>query len=167
MPRKKCYHCKDWISDKDRKTDACWETTETALTQNLPQELLDAWEKLRTLAPEFGKQRIYASHRSIMFSRKTCYFFVRPMKKRLELCFFLGKTVRHRLIKKTHATSRTKVGHLVYVTHPDQVESPLTDWLREAFEFCEPMKDGVDSKAAPILKSKKKIAKVTYSQLIK
>jgi len=40
--------------------------------------LRDAWDPLRETAASFGDQRIYASHKSIMFSRQSCYFFVRP-----------------------------------------------------------------------------------------
>ena len=45
---------------------------------------------MRETAVDFGDQRIYASHDSIMFSRKSCYFFVRPKKSHLEVCVFLS-----------------------------------------------------------------------------
>jgi hypothetical protein len=96
--------------------------------------LLDAWERLRETAAEFGDQRIYASHHSIMFARKACYFFVRPKKKLLEVWFFLGRKLKAPLIKKTLQSSQLKTAHLVQVTHRDQVEPPLTDWLKEAFD---------------------------------
>lgn len=60
------------------------ETTEAALTEDLSEDLRDAWERLRETAVEFGEQRIYASHHSIMFSKTVCYFFVRPKAKYLE-----------------------------------------------------------------------------------
>jgi hypothetical protein len=130
-----CYHCKQWIPVEEKKTHDCWTTTEEALTEGLPEDLMDAWLKIRELAPEFGEQRIYASHKSIMFSRKACYFFVRPTPRRLELCFFVGRTIKHPFIKKAQATSRVKVAHIVHIVHADEVESPLTDWLKEAFEY--------------------------------
>ena len=98
---------------------------------------MDAWERLRETASEFGEQRIYASHHSIMFARKVCYFFVRPKKKVLEVWFFLGRTLKAPMVRKTLQSSKVKVAHLVYVTHRDQVEAPLTDWLREAFDSSE------------------------------
>ena len=135
MPRKKCYHCKEWVTEKEKKSHKCWETTEEALTAELPEEIKEAWIKLREFAPQLGEQRIYASHKSIMFSRKACYFFVRPMQKRLEVCFFVGRTIKHPEIKKSQASSKTKIGHIVHVIHSDQIESPLTDWLKEAYDF--------------------------------
>jgi hypothetical protein len=70
-----------------------------------------------------------------MFARKACYFFVRPKRDHLELCVFLGREVRSPLIKKAMASSKTKTAHLIRLLHRDQVEPPITDWLREAYGF--------------------------------
>jgi hypothetical protein len=130
-----CYHCKQWV-DQGEPHD-CWTTTEGALTRELPEELRDAWERLRETAAEFGEQRIYASHNSIMFSRRSCYFFVRPKKSFLEVCVFLGRTVRAAQVRRADRTSKTKVAHFLRVTHRDEVEPPMTDWLKEAYELSD------------------------------
>ena len=140
MPGRECYHCHQWVEDKQKHD--CWTTTEQNLTRDLPEDLMYAWERLRETASSFGKQRIYASHNSIMFSRRACYFFVRPKKKVLEVWFFLGRTLKTPLVRKTHRASKLKVAHMVYVTHRDYVEPPLTDWLKEAFETS----DGLSAK---------------------
>jgi hypothetical protein len=101
-------------------------TTEKALTANLSEDLLEAWERLRETAGEFGEQR--------MFSRKTCYFFVRPKKKVLEVWFFLGRKIKSPTVRKHLQSSKLKTAHLVYVIHRDEVEPPLTDWLQEAYD---------------------------------
>src|SRR5215471_2505746 len=132
---RECYHCHQWIEEGAQHD--CWTTTEKALTSDLSEDLMEAWERLRETASEFGEQRIYASHHSIMFARKVCYFFVRPKKKVLEVWFFLGRTLKAPMVRKTLQSSKVKVAHLVYVTHRDQVEAPLTDWLREAFDSSE------------------------------
>src|SRR3954451_12759218 len=130
MPGHECYHCKQWVAVGEAHD--CWTTTEAALTRELPEDLRDAYERLRETAAEFGEQRIYASHNSIMFSRKACYFFVRPKKKLLEVWFFRGRKLKGPLIRKSMPSSKLKTAHLVQITHRDQVEAPLTDWLREA-----------------------------------
>jgi hypothetical protein len=145
---RECYHCHQWIEENEQHD--CWTTTEKALTSGLSEDLMDAWERLRETASEFGEQRIYASHHSIMFSRKVCYFFVRPRKKVLEVWFFLGRMLKAPMVRKTAPSSKVKVAHLVHVTHRDQVEAPLTDWLREAFDNCgqslAPKKNGEEHK---------------------
>ena len=138
MPATVCYHCKQTLIPGEEHD--CWTTTEAALTRGLSDELFDAWERLRETAAEFGEQRIYASHKSIMFSRKSCYFFVRPKKKVLEVCVFLERELKSPLIRRSDRSSKTKFWHILHITHRDQVESPITDWLQEAYEGSGPTK---------------------------
>ena len=128
-----CYHCKEWVEEGEAHD--CWTTTEAALTRDLSEDLRDAWERLRQTAMGFGEQRIYASHHSIMFSRQSCYFFVRPKRSFLELNVFLGRTVRSPQVKRVIEGSRTRRVHVIQVRHRDEVESPITDWIREAYEL--------------------------------
>jgi hypothetical protein len=150
---RECFHCKQWIADGT--VHDCWTTTEAALTRDLPEDLLEAWDRLRETAAEFGEQRIYASHHSIMFSRKACYFFVRPRPKVLELCIFLGRTLRDSRVRKAVPSSRSKVAHLIHIKHRDEVEAPMTDWLREAYEWS-PTSGTVASPRAKTAKPKAK-----------
>ena len=135
MAQRVCYHCKELVDEND-KTHDCWTTTEAALTRDLSEDLRDAWERLRETAAELGEQRIYASHNSIMFSRKSCYFFVRPKKSFLEVCVFLGRAVRSPRIRRVAPSSKTKFFHIIPVKHRDEVEAPLTEWLQEAYELA-------------------------------
>jgi hypothetical protein len=133
------YHSKQWV-EKDEPHD-CWTTTEAALTADLSEDLREAWERLRETAGELGEQRIYASHNSIMFSRKSCYFFVRPKRTFLEVCIFLRRAVKHPRIRRVDRSSKTKFFHIVQIRHRDEVEPPVTDWLREAYLLQEITKD--------------------------
>jgi hypothetical protein len=134
MAGRECYHCKQWVADGEAHD--CWTTTEAALTRDLPVDLREAWERLRETAAEYGEQRIYASHNSIMFSRKSCYFFVRPRRSYLEVCVFLGRPLNVPVVRRVMPASKTKFAHMIRVTHRDEVEAPLTDWLRDAYEFA-------------------------------
>jgi hypothetical protein len=72
-----------------------------------------------------------------MFSRKSCYFFVRPKRRYLELCVFLGRALKAPQVRKADRASKLKVYHIIRVTHRDEVEAPITDWLREAYDFSD------------------------------
>ena len=135
MPGHECYHCKQWVAEGEPHD--CWTTTESALTSDLSEDLQDAWERLREAAAELGEQRIYASHHSIMFSRKSCYFFVRPKKSFLEVCVFLGRAIRAPQVRRVDRTSKTKLAHIIQIKHRDEVEPPITDWLHEAYELSD------------------------------
>ena len=150
MPTRECYHCKQQIEVGEPHD--CWTTTEAALTQDLSEDLQEAWERLRETAAELGEQRIYASHSSIMFSRKSCYFFVRPKKSFLEVCIFLGRAVKAPQIRRVDRTSKTKLAHLMQVRHRDEVEAPLTDWLQEAYQYSENPKSPERAKSAKTAK---------------
>ena len=132
MPRQ-CFHCKEWI-DEGEPHD-CWTTTEAALTAELSLDLREAWERLRETAADFGEQRIYASHHSIMFARKSCYFFVRPKRSYLEVCIFLGRPINAPQVRQIIQSSRYKVAHLLRIRHRDEVEPPITDWIRQAYDY--------------------------------
>ena len=135
MDARQCYHCKQWI--EPGAAHDCWTTTEQALTRDLPEELREAWERLRETAVSFGDQRIYASHKSIMFSRKSCYFFVRPNPKYLEVCVFLGRALKAPEVRRTESSSKSKIVNFIRITHRDEVEPPITEWLREAYDVSE------------------------------
>jgi hypothetical protein len=108
--------------------------TEAYLTRELSDDLRDAWLKLRAFGASLAPERIYASHNCIMFSRKTCFFFVRPKKKWLEVWFFAGRAVPG-LKSMRGAKTIEKYSNFFKLEHADQVEEPLTDWLREAYAF--------------------------------
>jgi len=149
-----CYHCGKWIAEGEPHD--CWTTTEAALTQDLSADLKEAWERLRETAVEFGEQRIYASHNSIMFSRKSCYFFVRPGKSFLEVCVFLGRAVHAPQVRRVDRSSMAKFYHLIRITHRDQVEAPITEWLREAYQLQDAP---VTKHPRPALRGSKRVRK--------
>jgi hypothetical protein len=152
MASRTCYHCKQDVAEGEAHD--CWTTTERALTSDLSEDLQEAWQRLRETAADLGEQRIYASHNSIMFARKACYCFVRPKRSFLEVCLFLGRTLKAPQVRKAMPSSKTKVAHLMQIRHRDEVEPPFTDWLREAYALQDqaPPKARV---AAPIRKRTK------------
>ena len=143
MTGRQCYHCKQWIEEGEAHD--CWTTTESALTEDLSEDLREAWERLRETAVEFGDQRIYASHHSIMFARSSCYFFVRPKKTFLEVCIFLSRAVKAPQVKRVDSASQSKIANLLRITHRDEVEPPITDWLEEAYAWAEKKKKAMKS----------------------
>jgi hypothetical protein len=155
-PGYECFHCKQWILKGDTTHD-CWTTTEEALTKDLPEDLREAWERIRETAVEFGEQRVYASLRSIMFAKKVCYLFVRPRPKRLEVVFFLGRPIKSPLIRRIDTPSKVKFSHMVHIVHRDEIEAPLTDWMREAYDVSETLR--ARPKAPPAAKPARKAAR--------
>ena len=157
MAGRECYHCKQWI--EEGTPHDCWTTTEAALTRELPEDLRDAWERVRETAAELGEQRIYASHSCIMFSRKACYFFVRPKRNVLELCIFLDRGLKAPQVRRAERSSARKVANLIHVRHRDEVEAPITDWIREAYESSDRLSGRRPARTTRQGKTGKKIAR--------
>src|SRR5512141_199772 len=111
MADRQCHHCKEWIAEGEPHD--CWTTTEAARTQDLSGDLVAARARLRETAVSFGEQRIYASGTAIMFSRRICYFFVRPRRNSLELCVFLGRALQAPQVRRIERPSKTKVRHII------------------------------------------------------
>jgi hypothetical protein len=95
-----------------------------------------------------------------MFSRKSCYFFVRPKKSFLEVCVFLSRPLKAPQVKRAEASSKTKFYNLIQVRHRDEVEAPITDWLQEAYDFgaAQAQKPAEEKKAPPKKKAARKKA---------
>jgi hypothetical protein len=162
MAGHECYHCKQWIEEGEPHD--CWTTTEDALTRDLPEDLQDAWERLRETALTFGDQRVYASHKSIMFSRESCYFFVRPKKSVLEICVFLGRAVKAPQVRRVAPASRAKMAHILHVRHRDEVEAPITDWLKEAYEVSDTLRTAGRVKRSALPKRKPRATRTGASK---
>lgn len=168
MKAHECYHCKEWVEEGQHHD--CWTTTEKALTQDLSEDLQDAFQRVREAAVEFGEQRIYASGSCIMFSRTSCYFFVRPKRQYIELAVFLGRAIKSPLIKRVEQKSKVKLAHIIQVRHRDEIEAPLTEWLREAYDFEPLAKTVAKAKTVPAKMAPAKKAvppKVTEKKKVK
>jgi len=152
MAGRECFHCKQWVEENEAHD--CWTTTEAALTQDLSEDLLDAWERLRETAVSFGEQRIYASHHSIMFSRKVCYFFVRPKTKYLEVWIMLGRPMKVPQVRSVMKGSKSKFANMIRITHRDEVEPPITDWLMEAYRLPDRLAAAGKTRSAKKTKNK-------------
>ena len=111
-----------------------WKTTEAELTEHLKEDLFEAWKKIKRFALYLGEQRVYASGKAIVFSKTTCYFFVRPKKTFLEVVVFLNSKNRLDNFKSVQAVSKKKYAHTFKLIHADQVEGSLTKAIERAYE---------------------------------
>jgi hypothetical protein len=152
---RECYHCKEWVDEGEAHD--CWTTTEAALTEDLTDDLREAWERLRESMVELGEQRIYASGSCIMFSRQVCHVFVRPKRRVLEVCIFLDRALRDPRVKRADPSSKVKFANIVHVQHRDEVEPPLTDWFAEAYA----LPDVLAARAAGATKAANRLARPT------
>lgn len=119
---------------REGKPHSYWpRSSERQLIVGLSEDLRDAYDRFKSTMTGFGAQYIYASAKAIMFARQRCYAFVRPKKKYLEITFFRDERIADERLKRVDAVSARKFAHIIHVTHADQIEEPLTDWLSGAY----------------------------------
>ena len=121
--KKKCAHHPDHYN-----------SSEDFLIENLDEDLQEAWLKIRKFGTSLGEQRIYASGKAIMFSKKVCYFFVRPKKSFLEVVVFNKTEQPKGYFSSVTPVTKTKWAHTFKLIHADQVEGFLTDAISKAYE---------------------------------
>ena len=46
---------------------------------------------------------------------------------------FLGRAVRAPQVCRVERNSASKLVNIIHITHRDEVEPPITDWLQEAY----------------------------------
>jgi hypothetical protein len=132
----KCPQCLGYFKLEKKKAHVCVEPSEANLVRILNEDCVEVWYDLRKFATDLGDQRVYASAKAIMFSRRICYFFVRPKPKEIELCLFLNRRLKDSTIHRVQAYSKSKFAHTIKLRHVDQIGVPLTDWLREAWDLA-------------------------------
>jgi hypothetical protein len=78
-----------------------------------------------------------------------------PFKRNfLELCVFLGRTLKAPQVRRSDPASKSKVYHIIQIKHRDEVESPITDRLREAYELSDVLASKGKVRAKPKHKPK-------------
>ncbi len=113
---------------------AAWRSvTEASLTADLDDELTEAWRAVRRFCVALGPQRVYAAGRSIMFSKRVCYTFVRVRKTFLEVVFFLPYALDASEVDWIDDPEKKRVAHMVKLRHAEAFEDPLPGWIREAY----------------------------------
>jgi hypothetical protein len=50
---------------------------------------------------------------------------------------FLGRTLKAPHVRRSDRASKSKVYHIIHIKHRDEVEAPITEWLREAYELSD------------------------------
>jgi hypothetical protein len=60
---------------------------------------------------------------------------VRPKKSFLEVCVFLGRELKAPQVRRVDRASKSKLVHFLHIRHRNEVEAPVTDWLREAYQL--------------------------------
>jgi hypothetical protein len=60
-----------------------------------------------------------------------------PKTSSLELCIFVGRSLKTPQVRRVERMSKSKLAHFIRITHRDEVEALIMHWRREAYEFSD------------------------------
>jgi 5,10-methenyltetrahydromethanopterin hydrogenase len=63
--------------------------------------------------------------------------------------------VRAPQVRRVDRASKSKIFHIIHIRHRDEVEIPITDWLREAYELSDLLSSNPGGESQPKPKQKK------------
>lgn len=75
------------------------------------------------------------STKSIVFTNKKAWLIIRPMKKEMDLKFYLQEKLDHPRIKK-HQKYPNKYAHHIRIWDEDQVNEELFELLRMGYDYA-------------------------------
>jgi hypothetical protein len=135
MAGRECYHCKQWIEEGDEND--CWTTTETAL-RRISEEISGRLGAAAETAAALGgtTDLRFAQIGDVLTPSRDATSLVRP-DQLPQVCVFLGRTLKAPQVRRVDRASKHKIFHIIQIRHRDEVEAPITDWLREAYELSD------------------------------
>ncbi len=98
-----------------------------------PPELLLAFDQLLVTVADWPEVAVSATSNCVVFLHKKTFLVVRPMKKELDIKFYLAEPKPGFPVIKT-AGERTKTAHHVRVRQPEDLTSAVYRLLRSSWE---------------------------------
>ena len=135
MAGHECYHCKQWIEEGEAHD--CWTTTEAALTGELSEDLREA------SAAASDRRRVRRAADLCLAQLDHVLAHVVLLLRAPEKELARGLPVPgpgagdSQLARRSDRSSKSKFYDVIQIKHRDQVEAPITDWLRETSELLQ------------------------------
>ena len=132
--RWECHHCKATVEAGEEHD--CWTTTEAALTQDLSEDLRDAWERMRETAAELRRAAdLRLAQVDHVLAQVLLLLRAAEEEASSRCASSSAAPCKAPQVRRVERKSKTKIVHIIHVTHRDEVEAPITDWLQEAYDF--------------------------------
>jgi hypothetical protein len=111
----------------------CSDRTIDDIFEGKPQPLLYAFDALLVGVIDWEPISVGAAKRAIVFTKYKAWLIVRPMSKELDIKFYYPEVIQHPLVRKT-VPYRKDFAHHIRISDPDEVNEPLLQLLRRAYE---------------------------------
>lgn len=99
-----------------------------------PDDLVLAFDDILLAVANWEPNHVGTATKSIVFTSQKAWLIIKPMRKELDVKFYLDKPLESGRLKKVTALGK-KYAHHIRVQTPEQVNSELIDLLRQGYEF--------------------------------
>jgi hypothetical protein len=152
MAGRECYHCKQWVEDGEAHD--CWTTTEAALTADSAADLRDAWS-------DCARRRRVRRPTDLCLAQlghvlAQVLLLLRAAEEELSGSLCVSRpALKAPQVRRSGPSSKSKFFNIIQLRHRDEVEAPITDWLREAYDHSESLATRSGGPSDPPKKTKR------------
>jgi len=100
-----------------------------------PDRLVLMYDAIRQVVMQWQPNYVGPSTKSIVFTNEKAWLIIRPMKKQLDLRFYLQDRYDHPRIQK-HQKYSNKCAHHIRITDKYQIDEELFALLRMGYDFA-------------------------------
>ena len=100
-----------------------------------PDEIVLAFDTYSQVIMAWQPNYMGPSTKSIIFTNKKAWLIVKPMKKELDLKFYLSEKKEHSLIRK-HQKYPNKYAHHIRIQHEQEITTKLVELLKKGFNYA-------------------------------
>lgn len=129
-----CPHCQRKFKTTNQ-SHSCLDTTIDDLFVKSPEHLILTFDALLLAVYDWEPNHIGAAKHSVVFTNKKAWLIVKPMRKELDVKFYLGTPLEDEQIHKVSPFSRNKYAHHIRLSTPEQVTPEVLRLLRLGFDF--------------------------------
>lgn len=98
-------------------------------------ELVLAFDAIMTAVMQWQPNEMAAAKHSVVFTNKKAWLIVKPMKKELDVKFYVREMIHDPLVRKTTSYGNKHAHHL-RVASENQVTSEVVRLLRLGFDYA-------------------------------
>ena len=130
-PSWQCPECGRTFVRKTREHSCQLTSVESHLEKAAPA-VREAYRVLEELLERLGEHRIVPLRSMLTVGAKRNFAGIRVLRDRLDLGFFLERSLESARVTKTERLSPRKIAYHVDIASPDEVDAEIEQWLAEA-----------------------------------
>jgi hypothetical protein len=129
-----CPKCKREFKNRNQG-HSCGDFTINQVFEKYSPEIFELFSIIYKLVKSFGDMQISPVKSGVMFTANTTFLALKPHSKYLSVEFASGNAYDEFPIEKCVQISKTEFAHILRIENKFEIDSQISDWLSEAYQF--------------------------------